>query len=78
MMTAYEKESVQITFYTTALSVLISFALLPIFGMTGAALVIALRLTLANYLKYRVVRKQLHLEPTILSVRHLLHPNKIA
>ncbi len=61
-MTGYEKDTVRVVMVTVFVNIVLNLALIPLFGIEGAASATALSLATRNILLYRQVRKRLGID----------------
>ena len=66
-MTGHQKEVSFVTVICFLLNVLLNVALIPIWGMHGAAVATAVTIILFNLVLYILVQRHIHVDPTVLS-----------
>lgn len=68
VMTGHQKQSLRILITITSLNLALNTALIPAFGVMGAAIATAISVTFWNVLMLRFVRRHLGLDSSILSI----------
>ncbi|MCK5230488.1 MAG: polysaccharide biosynthesis C-terminal domain-containing protein [Desulfobulbaceae bacterium] len=70
-MTGYERDVARTLLMTAGLNILLNLALIPTFGMAGAASATAVSLTLWSILLYRIVKRRIGINSTAFAVNRI-------